>query len=244
MIEQVAIKMGEVVGKVSSREKAKSVEALFGKIDFGKFSEGLFSEKGLIKDKLPPLDGKPIKPYNGKGIEAFKEKPIEPINKTMSPDWKGVSENSISNLETKSNDIEKVKCRNEDLAGKTHPETKVPYERKTVENNKGEKVEGVFPKFESEHDVQLPENLEQASDREQFKECNKQLKEAISENSELKDKFSEEQLEQIENGDTPDGYTWHHNEEKGKMQLVDSDVHSKSGHTGGKSIWGGGSENR
>ena len=53
----------------------------------------------------------------------------------------------------------------------------------------------------------------QSSDRVQFEECNKQLKEAVENNSELKEKFSDEQLEQIENGDTPDGYTWHHHEE-------------------------------
>ena len=48
----------------------------------------------------------------------------------------------------------------------------------------------------------------------------------------------------IEDGYTPDGYTWHHNEEKGKMQLVDTDIHSQTRHTGGRNIWGGGTENR
>ncbi len=52
------------------------------------------------------------------------------------------------------------------------------------------------------------------------------------------------QLEQIENGDTPDGYTWHHDAEAGKMQLVDTETHQKTGHTGGRSIWGGGTESR
>jgi hypothetical protein len=56
--------------------------------------------------------------------------------------------------------------------------------------------------------------------------------------------FTEEQLEQIMNGDTPDGYTWHHNEETGKMQLVKSETHARTGHTGGRAIWGGGSESR
>ena len=90
----------------------------------------------------------------------------------------------------------------------------------------------------------MPEDLEKASDKEQFAECNKQLKEAIAKDPELKEKFTPEQLEQIENGDTPDGYTWHHDAEKGKMQLVDSETHAKTGHTGGKAIWGGGQENR
>lgn len=33
--------------------------------------------------------------------------------------------------------------------------------------------------------------------------------------------------------ETPDGYTWHHHEEIGKMQLVASDVHSIFSHKGG-----------
>lgn len=43
-----------------------------------------------------------------------------------------------------------------------------------------------------------------------------------------------------EAGETPDGYVWHHNEQPGEMQLVDENVHSRTGHTGGYSIWGQG----
>ena len=64
----------------------------------------------------------------------------------------------------------------------------------------------------------------------------------------MKEKFTPEQIEQIkdgvEDGTAPDGYVWHHNEETGKMELVDADVHAKTGHTGGRAIWGGGTENR
>ena len=147
-------------------------------------------------------------------------------------------------IEKEKKNVKEINTRNESLEGQKHPETGVPFERKKVENDKGEKVEGVFPEFESTKDVKLPKELEQATDAEQFRECNKQLKEAVSKDEKLKEKFDAEQLEQIENGDTPDGYTWHHAEEKGKMQLVDSETHAKTGHTGGKVIWGGGSENR
>lgn len=40
--------------------------------------------------------------------------------------------------------------------------------------------------------------------------------------------------------ETPAGYTWHHHQDIGRMQLVPSDLHAKTGHTGGASIWGGG----
>lgn len=149
---------------------------------------------------------------------------------------------SMKQKETK--EVEKIPCRNDGLEGKEHPETGVPFERKIVETDKGEKVEGVFPVFDSVFDVQLPEDLYQDTDKDQCIECNKQLKSAVENDPKLQEKFSKDQLEQIKNGNTPDGYTWHHDAEKGKMQLVDSSIHNKTGHTGGKVIWGGGKENR
>ena len=134
--------------------------------------------------------------------------------------------------------------RNQVLEGDVHPRTGVPFEQKTVVDSDGNLATGVFPKFESSFDAQLPENLLKASDKEQFAECNHQLQEHVEKNTNATKTFSSEQLEQIQNGDTPDGYTWHHNEEIGKMQLVKSDVHALTGHTGGRSIWGGGSEFR
>ena len=51
--------------------------------------------------------------------------------------------------------------------------------------------------------------------------------------------------EQIKNGEPRiSGLTWHHNEIPGKMQLVDATEHSTCRHTGGRSIWGGGSDCR
>jgi hypothetical protein len=133
---------------------------------------------------------------------------------------------------------------NKNLEGKQHPETGVPFVKKTVKDADGNDIEVVVPVFDSSLDAQLPENLYQASDAKQFAECNKQLKEAIEKDPELAKKFTPEQLEQIKNGDTPDGYTWHHTEEAGKIQLVDSEIHEKTHHTGGRAIWGGGEKCR
>ena len=137
-----------------------------------------------------------------------------------------------------------IKTRNSELDGKQHPITGIWFKMKTVMDKIGRIVKGVFPEFESSFDAQLPKELCQASDKKQFAECNKQLKEAIETNPDFAKKFTPEQIEQIKNGDTPDGYSWHHNEEFGKMQLVNSDVHAKTGHTGGREIWGGGEECR
>lgn len=137
-----------------------------------------------------------------------------------------------------------IKTINDGLVGQKHPETGVRYIKKVVETDTGEKVEGVFPQFESKFSVQLHENLQKVPDRAQFAECNKKLKEYLKKNPKLKKKFTKDQLADIAEGYTPEGYTWHHNEERGKMQLVDTEIHSKTRHTGGRNIWGGGTENR
>lgn len=125
-----------------------------------------------------------------------------------------------------------------DLEGKTS-ENGVPYERRTIEIN-GVKIEGVFPKFDSVFDTQLdPDNLKTKA---YAKECNAKLKEAVENDPELRSKFTEEQLKDIEEGRTPTGYVWHHNEEPGKMQLVKREDHDRAiggaAHTGGNSLWG------
>lgn len=138
----------------------------------------------------------------------------------------------------------KIKCIREDLEGKKHPETGVPYERKTVVVD-GEEIEGVFPQFESKFDAQLPEDMYKEDDNKQFAECTKQLKEAIEKDPELANKFTERQYDEIMSGAPRiSGHVWHHSEEPGKMQLVKSDIHYDTRHTGGRAVWGGGSECR
>lgn len=135
------------------------------------------------------------------------------------------------------------KCDNQELEGKKHEGSGVEYVRKAIDIN-GVKVEVVVPNFDSMFDVQLPEELIKESNPKQFKECNQQLKEAVNENSELREKFTDDQIEDIMECKTPEGYTWHHDAEIGKMQLVETKMHDRTqggaAHTGGKSIWGGG----
>ena len=132
---------------------------------------------------------------------------------------------------------------NQKYEGMEHPVTGVPFERQTIEHE-GKKIEGVFPKFEATAEVRLPGESYLESDAKQFNICNADLKQQIEHNPELKNKFDSKQLEQIEYGRTPSGYTWHHHQEPGRMQLISTDVHDKTAHTGGRSIWGGGSSYR
>ena len=136
-----------------------------------------------------------------------------------------------------------IKCRNKKLEGKNHPVTGVPFVQKQVEKD-GTPVIVVVPVFDSYFDAQLPKEMLEMRDRRQFKECNRQLKQAILAVPEIRELFNEEQLAQIKNCQTPDGFTWHHDAETGKMQLVNDTEHEATGHTGGRSIWGGGSKKR
>jgi hypothetical protein len=137
----------------------------------------------------------------------------------------------------------KIPCINEHLEGKRHPVSGVKFERKVV-YHEGQRIEGVFPKFDSKFDANIQQSDYNKSDKTQFDKCNAQLKAAVERDPVLRKKFNDRQLEQIKNGVTPSGYTWHHNEQPGKMQLVESKIHATTAHTGGRSIWGGGSDNR
>lgn len=50
--------------------------------------------------------------------------------------------------------------------------------------------------------------------------------------------FDKKRLAEIKAGKTPSGYVWHHHQNRGVLQLVGRSTHEKTGHTGGKSIWG------
>ena len=125
------------------------------------------------------------------------------------------------------------------MAGKEHPETGVHYETKTVAVN-GKQLEVTVPEFEDKYDFKLEDDQLQL-DRSQHEDiCNAKLKEYCDENPEwAKETFSQEQLDQIQSGKRPEGYTWHHDGgEVGHMQLVDSKIHHDTRHTGGIAIWG------
>lgn len=156
----------------------------------------------------------------------------------------GIKTKAFENTKNEIKTPEHIKTINENLEGKKYPGTNVEYSKKTL-NIEGKIYEGVFPNFDSKFDTVLPKELRTASDTEQFKYCTQQLKNQIEKNPELAKQFTPRQLEQIKNEEPRiSGLTWHHNEVPGKMQLVDADEHSTCRHTGGRSIWGGGNDNR
>ena len=96
-----------------------------------------------------------------------------------------------------------------------------------------------FPKFKSVYTVKLQHKDYKKSREEHFYIANKKLYNNICSSSRLRMKFSSRDIKVISQGDTPNKYTWHHHQDKGKLELVDREIHSKTSHIGGYSIWGG-----
>lgn len=122
--------------------------------------------------------------------------------------------------------------RNQKLAEKEHPVSGVLFDS------------DANPQFESFFDAVIDVENYTSSDKKQFDIANNQLKKAIMENESLKSIFDEKQIAQIMGGKKPSGYVWHHSQEPGVLQLVDEYIHKITGHTGGRSLWGGGSSFR
>lgn len=151
-----------------------------------------------------------------------------------------LSESAINNIRVDSEGNYYLKCINEGLADREHKITNVKYVEKTI-NVDGVDIIVVVPEFPFAFEVNIPPEMWETGDAKIFKECTEQLKDYLETHPEMKTHFNEQQLEQIMNGEPYiKGYSWHHNEVPGKMQLVETKIHSTSSHTGGNQIWCGG----
>lgn len=141
---------------------------------------------------------------------------------------------------------EELDTRNAHLEGSSHSVTGVDFERHAYETEANGVYTGVFPTFNSAFDVKLPEDTYQMSDTVHIGIANMELYESIQADSSLAEKlgFDEQAVENLKSSVTPEGYDWHHHEEPGKIQLVDEQEHGQTGHTGGRAIWGGGTDSR
>jgi hypothetical protein len=102
-----------------------------------------------------------------------------------------------------------------------------------------------FPKFETRFETIL-DDIHIGSGRPElhFKAANQKLFDAIKADADLARtlKLNQTQVERLLSVNrAPDGYTWHHHQDVGRMQLVAKESHALSRpHTGGMAIWGGG----
>lgn len=155
-------------------------------------------------------------------------------------------ENLIDAIRVDENGNYKVKCINEKYKGMENPDTGIRYVEKTITIN-GVEITVVVPEFPSIFDVEIPSEIWEKGDTAIFKYCTEKLKEYLDANPEAKANFTSEQLDIIEkicsgemrNPRIP-GFTWHHSEIPGKIQLVDFKTHFDTRHTGGDFLWCGG----
>lgn len=94
-----------------------------------------------------------------------------------------------------------------------------------------------FPKFKVYYTVKLKRKYWKESRKRHFYMANKILYKDYSAVKKLK--LSKSQIKELKQYETPSRYTWHHHQDAGILQLVDSEIHEKTGHHGGYSIWGG-----
>lgn len=233
-----------VVAKEAAKEASKATvegtkkvaESAETRPDFGKLRGKLESEHITLGKLSVENSEAPIRP--GSENEEFfcDDLTLRRLTDELS--------NKFTNATSEVKSPRHISTINEGLEGQTYPGTNVKYRRRTFTLN-GEKVEGVFPRFESKFDTTLPKDLLNAFDTEQFKYCTQKLAKRIESDPEFAAQFTPRQIEQIKNGEPRiSGLTWHHNELPGRMQLVNANVHNTCRHTGGRSIWGGGADCR
>lgn len=121
---------------------------------------------------------------------------------------------------------------NSRYANSTHPRG-VYFEVERVSIN-GVTVEGVFPKYDAFFEPPImPKELWNSKSKkyaDQFKYCDKALKQAVNSSPALAAMFTPVQLQWINAGETPPGFTWHHHQQPGKMQLVRKQDHNPQMH--------------
>ena len=139
--------------------------------------------------------------------------------------------------------VDAIQSINELYEGTVHPITGVAFER--TELLIGEQmISDVFPVFEATFTARLAPDEYLLTDEEHDEIANAQLYKAILEDTAIGEiiGLSADDIEALRQGQTPAGYTWHHHEQPGTLQLVDAKTHAQTEHVGGRVIWGGGLE--
>jgi hypothetical protein len=187
--------------------------------------------RSLINNELPKADAIP----EGRGVGGVAD-PAKTIvapesSATMRPrDTDVAAEGTEPGEAAETTKTQPRARRNGHLAGLQHPKTGVPFD------------ESGFPVFDSMHDVKLPPEKigPNVSDEAQFKYATEHLKAHLDANPEERQNFTQKQLDEIDNGEPRiDDYTWHHSEDGQTLELVDRDIHAKTGHDGGRKATGG-----
>ncbi|GAB4203256.1 MAG: hypothetical protein OHK0022_27260 [Roseiflexaceae bacterium] len=115
------------------------------------------------------------------------------------------------------------------MAGQAHPVTGIVFDRRG------------FPIFDdvAAYDTRIPSAVASVRDRTtHMEEATRDLHNAIQRG--MPHSFTPQQLQDIANGRAQiDGFTWHHHQDTGRMQLIPRDIHRRTGHLGGFEMWFG-----
>lgn len=112
--------------------------------------------------------------------------------------------------------------------------------------NKTHKATGVrfdedgFPKFKVIAKVKLKRKYWKKDREVHFYHASRMLYERAQKNTIFRRKFTKKEISEFKNGSVPSKYTWHHHQDRGVLQLVETKIHSNAKHVGGFSIWGKG----
>ena len=112
------------------------------------------------------------------------------------------------------------------MAGKIHPKTKVKFDEKG------------FPKFKAHSTIKLNRRYWHETRERHFYIANKILFDETQRSARARNKYTRQQIHELANGITPNGFVWHHHQDAGVLQLVEEKIHSKTFHIGGYTIWG------
>lgn len=97
-----------------------------------------------------------------------------------------------------------------------------------------------FPKQFIKYETKLPKKMYEDSDLDQFQHLDDELS-LNDPNYQAKDK-SGNTVRKFKKSEKR--HTWHHHQDKGKMQLVEMGIHDATYHKGGREVWGNGAAGR
>ncbi|QIH76154.1 hypothetical protein GTN31_07245 [Macrococcoides canis] len=143
-----------------------------------------------------------------------------------------IAKSSINYLKKYLEDMENPMLINQRYADGFHKKTGLRYNCISAPRFKPEDIKFIFKLDEVDWTI---------SDSRQFKKATRTLKDKLINGDISIDKFNREQIEAIkaEEEKIP-GLTWHHSDKPGNLELVPEELHSKSGHLGGRATWGNG----
>ncbi|MFQ1050085.1 HNH endonuclease [Avibacterium paragallinarum] len=128
----------------------------------------------------------------------------------------------------KSTTVPPSNAKNVNLAGKIHPITGVPFD------NKGFPIFDKYAAYDTRLDISSFRNK---SYTKQMGMATKDLANSIKKGYINENNFTSEQLNAIYRGEKKiPGFTWHHHQDTGRMQLIPERIHQETGHIGGRSI--------